>query len=418
MNKTLSTTTIETVKSTVPFIQQNGLALTQHFYKRLFKGNPEVRELFNQSNQSSGSQQQALGAAICAFAQNIETPENLASAVKIISNKHASLSIKPEHYPIVGKHLLGSINDLLDPAPSEVLKAWEEAYGFLADILIKSEKDIYTQQLSQPHGWNGFREFEIFRREPESKWITSFYLRAKNGNPLPQFKAGQYITVRVPANEPKFAATGCPLTEEKQETTMRNYSLSGSPEWDYYRISVKREIPRCADTPEGFVSSYLHTQVKVGDALEIAPPCGDFYLQDHRPKTPILLLSGGVGITPLLSMLHVTKQNPVIFLHGAIDGENHALRKEVLEVEAKNPNIHVHFRYSSPNKDDINNRHHHSAGLFSSDFLKDFITPETQVYFCGPKPMMQHVYKALKNCNHPASQTHFEFFGPQDELES
>lgn len=418
MSTTLSTDTIETVKATIPFLQQNGLALTEHFYKRLFKGNPEVKEFFNQTNQGLGSQQQALGAAICAFAQNIETPENLASAIQLISNKHVSLGIQPEHYPIVGEHLLGSINDLLDPAPPEIIAAWGEAYGFLADTLINAEKDLYTHQAEQLGGWNGFQELEVFKREQESQWITSFYLRAKNGMPLPRFKSGQYITVRVPTNETKPEAAGCPFTgAATKQTTMRNYSLSGSPEWDYYRISVKREIPRHADTPEGFVSSYLHTQIKVGDSLEIAPACGDFFLQEHGAETPILLLSGGVGITPLLSMLHTAEQNPVTFLHGAINGENHAFRKEVLRLESEKENITAHFRYSAPSEEDINNQHHHSAGLFSDEFLQEFVTSNTQIYFCGPKPMMQHVYKALKSIGHPAEKIHFEFFGPRDELE-
>jgi nitric oxide dioxygenase len=416
MSTTLSSKTIETVKATIPFLQQNGLTLTQHFYKRLFEGNPEVKEFFNQSNQSSGTQQQALGAAICAFAQNIETPEKLAGAVSLISNKHASLGIKPEHYPIVGEHLLDSINDLLDPAPPEILEAWSAAYGFLADVLIQAEQSIYDTQAAQEHGWNGFQELEVFKREHESQWITSFYLRAKDGKALPRFKAGQYLTVRIPTNAPTPVAPGCPFTGTKQ-TTMRNYSLSGSPEWDYYRISVKREVPRHADTPEGYVSSYLHTKIKVGDTLEVAPPCGDFFLQKHEPNTPILLLSGGVGITPLISMLHSTTDQSVTFLHGAINGENHALRTEVLALEKQRHNIKVHFRYSAPSQEDINNQHHHSAGLFSSDFLREFITPETQVYFCGPKPMMQHIYQALKEFGHPSDQTHFEFFGPQDALE-
>jgi len=197
----LTAKTIETVKATIPFLKQNGGALTQHFYQRLFAGNPEVKEYFNSSNQETGVQQAALGGAICAFAQNIETPENLASAVSRIANKHASLGIQPEHYPIVGEHLLGSINDLLNPAPPEILSAWGEAYGFLADVLIGAEKDLYTEQKKPEGGWNGFRKMEVFKREHESKWITSFYLRPCDPCPVIPFKSGQYLTLRVPTIE-------------------------------------------------------------------------------------------------------------------------------------------------------------------------------------------------------------------------
>jgi len=348
-------------------------------------------------------QQAALGGAICAFAQNIETPENLASAVSRIANKHVSLGIKPEHYPIVGEHLLGSINDLLNPAPPKILTAWEKAYGFLADVLIAAEKDIYKEQRIPEGGWNGFRKMEVFKREHESRWITSFYIRPCDSCPVIPFKSGQYLTVRVPTPE--------------GSTTMRNYSLSGSPDWDHYRISVKREVPCHADTPEGYVSSYLHTKVSVGDVLEIGPPCGDFFLQDHSLETPILLLSGGVGLTPLLSMLHSVKENPTIFIHAAIDGENHALKDEVTNLCNKKSNVAAHFRYSTPTREDIRNASHHSDGLISDEFLQEFICSETEIYFCGPKPMMKHIYKVLKNLNHPQDKIHFEFFGPQEELE-
>lgn len=400
--KPLSSETIKTVQATIPFLSENGMKLTEHFYKRMFKGNPEVKEFFNTSNQESGAQQRALGSAICAFAQNIETPENLAAAVSRIGNKHASLGVKPEHYPIVGEHLLGAIDDLLDPAPPEILTAWGEAYGFLADVLIGAEDGIYSSQENQEGGWSDFRNMEVIRREHESKWITSFYLKPVDGKPLPTFKPGQYITVRIPTPD--------------GSTTMRNYSLSGSPEWDHYRISVKREVPRHADTPEGYVSSYLHTKLAVGDSIEVRAPAGDFFLQDHPAETPVLFLSGGVGITPLLSMLHSADKNPVTFLHGAINGEFHALRDEVLELDEKRENQNVHFRYSAPSDDDLQNKHFHSEGLFTTEFLAEFITPETQVYFCGPKPMMQHIYKALNSLEHPEEQIHYEFFGPHDEL--
>ncbi|MDB4618081.1 NO-inducible flavohemoprotein [Akkermansiaceae bacterium] len=400
----LSPETIATIKTTIPFLQENGVQLTEHFYKRMFAGNPEVKEYFNTSNQEAGVQQKALGGAICAFAQNLETPENLASAVSRISNKHASLGIKPEHYPIVGKHLLGSIDDLLDPAPPEILTAWSEAYGFLAEVLINAEKTIYKEQALPKGGWNGFRKMEVFKREHESQWITSFYLRPCDPCPVIPFKSGQYLTVRVPTSD--------------GSTTMRNYSLSGSPEWDHYRISVKREVPRVADTPEGFVSSYLHTQVTVGDVLEIGPPCGDFVLASHSPQTPLLLLSGGVGLTPLLSMLHSVGDQPTTFLHAAINGESHALRDEVTQLAEAKENVNYHFLYSAPTPEDTRNANYHSSGLISQEFLADFITPSTHIYFCGPKPMMQHIYKALKAINHPEAQTHFEFFGPQEELEA
>lgn len=395
---TLSKESIETVKATIPFLAENATTLTAHFYQRMFRENPEVKAYFNAAHQVSGSQQGALAASICAFARNIETPENLASAVSLIANKHASLGVRPDHYPIVGKHLLASIDELLDPAPPEILKAWEEAYGFLAEVLINQEKAIYSEQ-----SWNGFRKFTLFRKEEESAVVTSFYLKPVDGGSAPEYLPGQYITVRIPT------ADG--------STTMRNYSLSVHGYQHGLRISVKKEKADHANQPDGYVSNYLHNELAIGDELEVAPPCGDFVFDvdaAEKAKAPILLLSGGIGITPLLSMLHASagKSFPVSFVHGAIDSAHHAFADEVRQLERESENITAHFRYSAPLEGDQPD----SQGLFDQEFLSSYLSPETNVYFCGPKPMMAQVLSALDALGHPTDKARYEFFGPAEEL--
>jgi nitric oxide dioxygenase len=116
-------------------------------------------------------------------------------------------------------------------------------------------------------------------------------------------------------------------------------------------------------------------------------------------------------------MLHSVNGNPVTFVHGAINGEHHALREEVEAPILKKSAATAHFRYSAPSPEDEQDHHHHSSGLFDQAFLSDFITPETEIYFCGPKPMMQHIYQVLRALDHPAEQTYYEFFGPQEDLE-
>ena len=117
-------------------------------------------------------------------------------------------------------------------------------------------------------------------------------------------------------------------------------------------------------------------------------------------------------------MLHQVGSNPVTFLHGSIDGNHHAMRDEVSTLADEHENITAHFRYSAPSEQDIENQHHHSSGLFTEEFMGQFITPETEIYFCGPQPMMRHIYKALNAIDHPAEKTHYEFFGPQEDLEN
>src|SRR3954451_6953660 len=156
----LNERTIAIVKSTAPILDQQGETLTHHFYKRMFLHNPEVAPFFNPANQTSGRQQRALAGAITAYAANIDNLEVLGSAVELIAQKHASLQIKPEHYPIVGSNLLASIREVLgEGATDEVIEAWGDAYGFLADVLIGRERQIYHENRDRPHGWQGFKAF-------------------------------------------------------------------------------------------------------------------------------------------------------------------------------------------------------------------------------------------------------------------
>ena len=149
----LSAQTIAVVKSTAPILAEHGETLTRHFYKRMFSHNPEVVPLFSQKNQASGVQQKALAAAICAYAANIDNLPALSETVERIAQKHVSLQIKPEHYPIVGENLLASIREVLGAgATDDIINAWGEAYGFLADILIGREKQIYQEHAAQRQG--------------------------------------------------------------------------------------------------------------------------------------------------------------------------------------------------------------------------------------------------------------------------
>lgn len=394
----LTAESIATVKATIPFLSENAASLTCHFYRRMFSARPEVKEFFNPAHQASGAQQGALAGAICAFAENIETPEQLADAVELIANKHVSLGVKAEHYPIVGEHLLASIDELLNPAPPEILEAWGAAYGFLADVLIQREQALYDDL-----AWQGFKLFTVSRIKVESDLVKSFYLSPPEGVEVPKFKPGQYVTVRVPGSE--------------TETTMRNYSLSYFGCESCLRISVKSEKAGHADEPNGHVSNFLHDSIEPGSQIELAAPCGEFNLDlPQGSSAPVLLLSGGIGITPLLAMAHSLAggSTPVKFVHGAIDSKHHAFKAEVTELASRNSNIEKHFRYSAALPGDEPD----SVGLFDQDFLANIISPETEVYFCGPKVMMAHVLRALKTIGHDPAKIHYEFFGPAADLES
>jgi len=406
----LSAQTISIVKSTAPILQEHGETLTRHFYKRMFSHNPEVAPFFNPANQAAGLQQKALAGAICAYAANIDNLEVLGGAVELIAQKHASLQVKAEHYPIVGENLLASIREVLGGgATDEVINAWAEAYGFLANILIGRENQIYTGQLEQPGGWGGFKSFRVARKEKESEVITSFYLVPAEGGPLPFFKPGQYITVRAPSP--------C------GHTTMRNYSLSDTPGKDWYRISVKREDGPEASSPKGYVSNLLHSSIEVGSTLEIAPPCGEFFLDvTERHTRPLVLLAAGAGITPILSILQAAisamPNREIIYIHGSLNEAVQAFRKDVEELAEKHPNLKIHFRYSEPAKDGVVRAGVSSTGFIDAGFIESMLPgKDADYYFCGPQPFMVGIYHELLAWGIPPAQVHFEFFGPRQELE-
>jgi nitric oxide dioxygenase len=401
----LSPHTIEIVKATAPVVAANAEAITQRFYHLMFTGDPSVKAFFNQSHQQTGGQPRALAAAICAYAANIDNLEALGTAVELIAQKHCALMIKPEHYPIVGKHLLVAIKDVLDDVVTEeIIAAWAEAYGFLANVFITREAEIYREQAEVPGGWTGYRPFIVARKQRESEIITSFYLKPQDGGPLPMFKPGQYVTVQV--------------DHPRTPTSPRNYSLSDRPGLDYYRISVKRE----PGSPPGLISSYLHDEVQQGDVLAIGPPCGEFTLDVERVgERPIVLVSGGVGLTPMTSMLNTLAHHnvgvPVLFVHGARNSATHAFHDEVRQIEAESSNVRVHVVYSDPFGEEGSTSRCDGIGLIDVPLLESLLPGlDGQFYLCGPKIFMASLYHGLVEAGVPDAQIHFEFFGPKQEL--
>ncbi len=406
----LSQKTVDIVKSTAPILDQHAETLTRHFYKRMFAHNPEVAPFFNPAHQTSGSQQRALAGAICAYAANIDNLEVLGGAVELIAQKHASLQIKPEHYPIVGANLLASIREVLGAgATDEVIDAWGEAYQFLAGILIGREAQIYKEQVEAPHGWQGFANFRVTRKEKESDIITSFYLVPASGAEVPDFKPGQYITVRMPSP--------C------GHTTMRNYSLSDKPGLGYFRISVKKESGPQADTPKGYVSNMLHDTADVGSVIEVGPPCGEFFLDtESRHERPLILLAAGIGITPILSIaksaLDAMPERKVILVHACLNENVQAFRRTLDDMAASYANLTVRHCYSESAPAGIVRRDGDTTGMIDGAMIESLLPGrDGDYYFCGPKPFMVNIYHQLLQWGIPPAQVHFEFFGPRQELQ-
>lgn len=406
----LSEKTIEIVKAITPAVAANAETITRRFYERMFAGNPEVKAFFNQAHQHTGGQQKALAGAICAYFTHIDNLAALKPAVELIAQKHCSLGIKAEHYPIVGKHLLAAIKDVMgDAVTDEVEAAVGEAYQVLADICIGREQEIYDQQQATPGGWNGYRTFVVDRKVPESEVVTSFYLKPADGDVVPTFLPGQYITVRI--------------DHPKTPTSPRNYSLSDRPGNGHYRISVKRERALAPNAPDGLISTYLHDDVQVGDHVEVGPPCGEFTIDPANSNgRPIVLLAGGIGVTPLLSMAKTLGDQrpdaPLYFLQAARNSRVHAFADEVRQLAANGTNVQTRVIYDQPLEGDATEGKCDATGIVTTEFLRDW-TPykDAEFYFCGPKPFMQNVYSGLKQLGVDESRIHFEFFGPKQAMQ-
>ena len=392
--------TIEIVKSTAPVLQEHGETITKVFYKLLFEKHPELRDVFNMSHQEKGSQQKVLANAIFQYACHIDKLELLGDAVESIAQKHTSLSIPKEAYPIVGANLLEAIKIVLgDAATPEIMEAWAEAYGDLAVIFVNKEEGIYSSREKSVGGYRGTKAYVVTNKVKESDVVTSFYLKRKDGVSVPKFKAGQYIALTIEI----------PNTDHKHT---RNYSLSDSSDKDYLRLSIKKE----AGNPDGIVSNYLHSNVIVGATLDLGMPSGEFILKES--KHPLVLISGGIGITPILSMYKEAAKKEgqeIIFIQCVLNSNTHAFADEVNELLTGHSKSVV--IYSSPLENDVLGEHYDYTGYLSESILKDLnISSASDFYFCGPTPFMSNALNILSHLKVNEENINYEFFGPVEEL--
>ncbi|WP_456272078.1 NO-inducible flavohemoprotein [Bacillus sp. AK031] len=398
----LAQKTIDIIKSTAPVLEVKGTEITTVFYKKMFSNHPELLNIFNHANQKQGRQQTALANTVYAAAQNIDRLEVLLPAVKQIAHKHRSLGIKPEQYPIVGEHLLMAIKEVLgDAATDEILTAWGEAYGVIAQVFIDVEEEMYQEAEAKEAGWRDFKDFTVVRKVEESSLITSFYLKPKDGQKVPSYLPGQYITIRlsIPGEENLFN---------------RQYSLSSAPNEELFRISVKREAEH---SPEGKVSNYLHDELSEGASVEISAPAGDFYMETNE-HSPVTLISGGVGITPMFSMLEsiavTNPSRPVRFVHASRNEEVHAFKADVNELVEGLENGKSYFVYENPiDPETVCD----FKGCINTEILEEIVDRDSTCYVCGPAPFMKAIIGSLMSIGIPADKIRYEFFGPAMNLE-
>ncbi|PTO73292.1 NO-inducible flavohemoprotein [Vibrio splendidus] len=388
---------INIIKSTIPLLESAGPALTQHFYQRMFTHNPELKDIFNMTHQRTGRQGVALFEAIAAYAKNIENLAALTTAVERIAQKHTSFNIQPEHYQIVGLHLIETLRELAaDAFTPEVEEAWTAAYLFLAQVFIDREAELYLQRKQAVGGWEAAREFVIADKIEESALVTSFILQPKDGGEVLDYTPGQYIGIEV-------------KPEGSQYSEIRQYSLSDKPNGKQYRISVKREGQ--GQETQGVVSNHLHDTVAVGDEVNLYAPAGDFMYQER--SKPVTLISAGVGVTPMQSMLEFLntedKNEPVLYLHACENVGQHSFTTRVKDIVA-DKGWEAKTWYMNKDESACENTHQGQMDLASISDTKGF--EESDFYICGPVGFMKNIVEQLDALKVDRSRVHYEVFGP------
>ncbi|HEV7322966.1 MAG TPA: FAD-binding oxidoreductase [Ensifer sp.] len=251
-----------------------------------------------------------------------------------------------------------------------------------------------------------FRPFEVISKTQESATITSFRLAPIEPQHWRPFEAGQFLTMRVP--------------DRKGGHVLRNYTVSSSPrEEGTYRITVKREAAPSQDVPDGLSSCWLHDEIEPGAVIDIDLPRGAFKL-DGASTRPVVLLSGGVGLTPTVSMLNILAREsdrPVWFIHACDNAAVHALREEVESLAALRPGIAIHFCYRFAEGADLEAARCHSAGFLTRDTLQSLLPlDDYEIYMCGPPPFMQALFGILTGLGVRKERIAYEFFGPASLL--
>ncbi len=273
------------------------------------------------------------------------------------------------------------------------------------DILQQAELDRRASELT----WSGKRKFRIISKKQENKCgdICSFYLAPHDGGSLPPFSPGQFLTFEL-------AIPG------QAKPVVRCYSLSDSPATlKTYRVSIKRiPPPRDAsiDLPAGLSSGFFHSSLKEGDVVDVLAPSGQFVL-NLQSERPVVLIAGGVGLTPVLSMLKwlsdKNSHRETWIFYAARNGEDIAFQDEIRKIVAQHDNFHAVFAYSRPTADCVEGVDFDCAGFVTTDLLKQYLNSSNyEFYICGPPPMMEMLTAQLSDWGVPDEDINFEAFGP------
>ncbi|MEU4422013.1 globin domain-containing protein [Actinoplanes sp. NPDC024001] len=392
----LSASSAPVIEATLPVVGEHLETISGVFYRTMIGENPELLNLFSRSAQATGEQRSALSGAVAAYAAHLigAGPDGVAfeHIVERIAQRHCALGIRPEQYTMVGRYLLRAVGEVLgDAVTPEIAAAWDEVYWLFAARLIGREARIYAE--AGVDGADPWREYTVAQKIAEAHDTVSFVLVPADGGPAPHFKPGQYVTV----------AADLPGAGRQ----LRQYSLSQAATGGTLRITVRR-VRGAGGAPDGVVSGYLHDHVSAGDRLRLSQPYGDLTLR--AGDSPLLLVSAGVGITPMAAILeHVARTQPtreVVAVHADRTPQRHPLRTDMSGNGARLRTFRSLSWYEQPAGEPDT-----YAGRIDTDLIP--LHPDAEVYLCGPVPFMQSVRAGLHRRGIPDERIRYEVFGSE-----
>jgi len=392
----LSAANTPVVEATLPVVGRHLDQISGAFYDLMLAENPELLDLFSRSGQATGTQKSALAGAVAAFATHLigAGPDDLVydHIIERIAQRHCALGIRPQQYTMVGRYLMRAIGTVLgDAVTPAVTAAWDEVYWLFAAQLIGREARLYTQAgVDDTDPW---RQYLVAKKIAEAHDTMSFILTPADGRPAPAFLPGQYVTVAAD------------LPDGSRQ--LRQYSLSQAATGGTLRITVRR-VRGIGGAPDGMVSSFLHDQVDAGDRLRLSQPYGDLTLRDS--VAPLVLISAGVGITPMAAILdHVARTQPtreVTTVHADRNLERHPLRLDMNSHGSRLASFTTFVWYEQAS--DVPGARH---GLIDTEAFP--LDPDADVYLCGPVPFMQAVRAGLHRRGVSDEQIRYEVFGSE-----
>lgn len=386
----LSETSRPVIEATLPVIGERIGEITKKFYAGMFAARPELLDgLFSRANQQNGAQQKALAGSIAAFATHlVQHPESLPESVlSRIAHKHTSLGIQPEQYQIVFEHLFAAIaEDLGEAATDEVVAAWTEVYWLMADALVKIEKGLYAEQAND----RIYAPWRLTSREAVGTDCVTFRFAPADDTAVTVAKPGQFVSIRLP------------LADGLRQ--VRQYSLS-----DAVASTTERVLTTKLDTG-GEVSPFMHASLQVGDVVELSNPYGDITLD--MEGAPIIIATAGIGCTPSASALQalaeLESERQVLVLHAEQREDNWALKEQMCSAVEALPNAELKLWL----EDVTTKSEDTTAAEGFMDLTGVELPADALMYLCGPLPFMRAVRSQAIAAGIPATNIHYEVFGP------